>query len=194
MNTHNYSTFLTDQQSKVTRTTESIIQSGGWAFKQVDTYTVSSPLNVVESTPSKLIIPSGDTGYQVSHYLDIEYDPVNHKFITGLNNDLLIMNIRMKCIADAQAGHLDVKVESPSFLYNPLNAYSFSFVKGMSQEHFFSPTLTLFIGQEVQDNGFEIILESIGCDVQVYDYSFIITRPYADGKNTDRIYTKRFTE
>ena len=180
---YHYSGKHIDYESEQQRSTDSLLHSGGWSFRQVSAYTEANPLLVPNNTNVNLAIPNNVNDYVDGKYLQLPYDFDNSKFIFDSLGDVFLVNVRMKCKADAQAGHLDIKLESPSFLYNPLNAYTFSFIKGANQEHFFSPDLTLFVGQDIINNGVQIIGRASDCNVSVYDYSVMIVRLYCNRGN-----------
>lgn len=174
---------LIDIVSGQRRSVNSLIESGGWFFKQVDTYTESSPLTIADGVKHKLIIPLNDTGLSKGKYFDLSYDPNSHLFLPKTPDDLYLANVRMECKPDSQGGHLDLTIECPSVSYNPINGDTLTFNKSSGEEQFFSPNLILFIGQDLVDNGLEVFLKPSGCDVELYDYSFTLCRLYSNKGN-----------
>lgn len=179
----NYSYETVDLKSKQRRSTNSMIESGGWLFKQVATYTSSSPLELLDGVPNKLVIPENDTGFSTGKYFDLSYDYTNQKFAPTTVDDVYFAEIRMKVVPQLQAGHLDLKIEVPNFQYNPINGDSITFTKGAGEEHFISRLFPLFIGEEAKQDGIEVMLTAQGTDIDVYDYSFLIVRVYSDKEN-----------
>ena len=62
---------LVDMQSKVERTTESILKQNGWKFLQDGRYTSSSPLVVSGATKTKLTFDMSQLAYQDGRLLDV---------------------------------------------------------------------------------------------------------------------------
>ncbi|QHZ59757.1 hypothetical protein HWD03_gp034 [Alteromonas phage vB_AmeM_PT11-V22] len=174
---------ITDLFTKQGRSVTSLIESGGWVFKQIDTYTEASPLTVVQGNKVKLTIPLQDEGFFRSKYFELSYDYTSQKFTPVTEDDVYLANFRMKAKPSTQAGYLNFTLESPNVSYNPLNGGTLTFTKSANEEHFFSPDLTVFIGEDVRQNGIEVWVEAVDCDVEIYDYSFLITRLFSDKRN-----------
>ena len=185
MNVISYLYKIIDGVSGQKRSATSLIESGGWYFKQINTYTEASPLVIPQGATSKLVIPVNDMGFSRAKYFDLSYDYGNQKFKPTTLDDVYLANVRLKVKPTNQAGHIDIKVTVPNFAFNPINASTESFTKSANQEHFFSPSFELFIGQETIDGGIEVSVTANGTDVSIYDYSFLITRLYSDKENKD---------
>lgn len=167
---------LVDLKSGLMKSTEAIVKEGNWRFIQLGNYTQASPLVINTGVKTKLTWQASDVSYSDGNGLDVSYDYVNQKFVPTTERDVYLAELRFKCIPSANNGHLDVMLESPSSGFNPINASTSTFVRGMGQVHFESKDFVVFIGADVLANGIEVWLTPNSTNVSIYDVSFLTTR------------------
>lgn len=169
---------LVDMQSKVERTTESILKQNGWKFLQDGRYTSASPLSISNTTKTKLTFDMSQLAYQDGSLLDVEYNQATNRFMPTQLRATYLLNFRLKVKPSAQNGTADATLEVPTASFNPVLAGTLSFNKAANQQHFFSLTDPVFVSQDMLNNGFEIYISPIGTNLSVYDYSFFIQKTF----------------
>ena len=151
---------------------------GGWKFLQDGRYLVGTPLVINAGVKTKINFDLTQLAYVAGIGLNINYDDVADKFRPQVLNECFNVSIRMKVKPTAQAGTVDVTLESPGAAFNPLVSSTITFNKAAGQEHFINLTQPIFISTDVVTNGLEIYLNPIGTNISVYDYSVFIQKTY----------------
>ena len=169
---------LVDMQSKVERTTESILKQNGWKFLQDGRYTSASPLSISNTTKTKLTFDMSQLAYQDGRLLDVEYNQSANKFVLQDVGGVYLFNVRFKAKSSQQNSYADIVIESPSVSFNPLSAATVSFVRSANTEHFISVSFPIFLSQDVVTNGIEMYITPSGGTTQVYDYSVFIQKTF----------------
>lgn len=169
---------LVDMQSKVERTTESILKQNGWKFLQDGRYTSSSHLVVSGATKTKLTFDMSQLAYQDGRLLDVQYNQSANKFVLQDVGSVYLFNVRFKAKSSQQNSYTDIVIESPSVSFNPLSAATVSFVRSANNEHFISVNFPIFLSQDVVTNGIEVYITPSGGTTQVYDYSVFVQKTF----------------
>lgn len=82
----------------------------------------------------------------------------------------------MKVKCSSQNGAYEIRLESPSFAFNPVQGSSVSVSKAAGVEQFVSISVPVFIGADVLANGLEVkVVAGVG-NLSVYDVSYMIVR------------------
>ena len=176
---YSQSSKMVDLQSKNVRSTQSVLAAGGWAFMQLGTYLVGSPLVIVDHVKTKISFPPSQIIYSDGRNLSINYNETTNRFMPQQAGDTFLVNLRMKVKPTAQAGTLDVMLESPNTSFNPITARTSSFNKAAGQEHFIGLSEHIFISADVVTNGLELYVHPIDTNVSVYDISLLVSRTYS---------------
>lgn len=168
-------------QDKINEIVEVINSSvgAGWYFKQVAEFDSDNPVTISNGQRVKLTIPENDAGFERVQNLDLSYDYENQLFKPTTEDDIYLTTLRFKAIPSGSfggVGSLKITVESPNTAFSPISGDQPSFVRGNGDEHFFSSHHHIFIGQELIDNGLEVYVEANDANVDLYDYSFTLTR------------------
>lgn len=158
------------------RTIDSELSVGDWQFLQLSNYTSASPLSVASTTTVKITFQQTDITFAQGRDLSVNYDYTNQKFIPQNLNDVFLVEVRFKCKCSTQNGYATVKLESPSFAYNPVQAQTFGVPKAANQEQFVSLSVPVFIGADIKANGLEVKFDAESGNFQLYDVSFMIVR------------------
>ena len=158
------------------RTIDSELSVGDWVFIQLGNYTSASPLSIPSTTTSKITFQQSDITFTQGRDLNVNYDYVNQKFVPQNLNDVFLVEVRFKCKCSAQNGYATVKLESPLFAYNPVQAHTFGVAKAANQEQFVSMSVPVFVGTDVKTNGLELKFDAESGNFQLYDISFTIIR------------------
>ena len=169
---------LVDMQSKVERTTESILKQNGWKFIQDGRYTSASPLVISSGSKTKLTFSLTQLAYQDGSLLDVEYNQAMNRFMPTQLRSTYLLNFRLKVKPSAQNGTADATLEVPTASFNPVLAGTLSFNKAANQQHFFSLTDPVFVSQDMLSNGFEIYISPVGTNLSVYDYSVFVQKTF----------------
>lgn len=183
MNVDSYSAKQIDLTSGMERSTQSLLTGGAWFFKQIAEYTSSSPFTLAVDEKKKFTFQPDDAGFTQGKYFDLLYDFTAQKFTPVTADNVYLANIRFKATSDLRNSQLDILLESPTVLYNPINADSVSFNRTPSTEHFKSSNLLVFIGEDIVTNGVEVYFESHEANMEIYDISFMIVQLYNDAGN-----------
>lgn len=168
-----YNYRLIDLQSGLVGTTESILTQGKWQFIQLGNYTLGQPLVVNEGDSTKITFQPEDITFTAGNGLEINYDFDTQLFRPQIVDDLYLTEIRFKAVCSAQNGYADLLVTSPSFLYNPVTASSFSIPKGVGVEQFVTVNGSIFVGDDLKANGFEVSVAAGRGNFSIYDVSFL---------------------
>ena len=171
-----YNYRLIDLQSGLVSTTESILSQGKWQFLQLGNYTSVSPLLVSQGNSTKIIFQPTDIVFSQSNGLEINYDFDNQLFRPQTVGDLFLTEIRFKAVCSAQNGYADLLVTSPSFLYNPVTGSTFNLSKGAGVEQFLTVNGSIFVGEDLKANGFEVNIQAGSGNFSIYDVSFLSCR------------------
>jgi hypothetical protein len=158
------------------RRVDNILANGDWRFLQLGNYTSASPLVVNQGSTSKITFQSNNISYQAGRDLTINYDYTLQKFTPTTLNDVFLVEVRFKCKCSTQNGHGDVLLESPSFVYNPVQAQTITVVRAANNEQFISVAVPLFIGQDLINNGLEVKFSAGAGNFSIYDVSYMIVR------------------
>lgn len=175
-----YTFNIIDGKTGQKRTANSLIESGGWYFKQVNQFSLGSPLSVLENTRVKLTIPENDEGFETGRFFDLSYDYDAQKFLPQTVGDVYMVNIRYKAQTPNLSGFLTIDIEIPNANFNPIAAETTRFLLGTNTEQFKSFQTTIFIGPEAVQDGIEVYASSINANISVYDYSFTIVRLFSN--------------
>lgn len=167
---------LIDLQSKTVRTAESLVRKGDWVFVQLSNYTEGSPLSIANGVTTKVTYQPEDISYTTGKGLSPVYDFENQVFLPSTLNDLFTVEVRFKFKATSPDGHFDVKLESPSFAFNPISGNTVSSTKAAGVEQFAAINLNFFIGQDLIDNGIEFKITPSSTGVEIYDVSYLLVR------------------
>ena len=168
---------ISDNKSGREKSSTALVRQGDWSFTQLGNYTVASPLLVSNGNTSKITFQLSDITYTYGNGgIDTSYDFTDQKFIPSTVNDLFTVEVRMKVKSSAQNSHLDLKVESPSFAFNPLNAQTHNFVHSANDEQFMSSNFMIFISPDVKANGIEFKVTAHDGNISIYDVSYLIYR------------------
>lgn len=158
------------------RTIDSELSVGDWNFIQLGNYTSASPLSIASTTTAKITFQQSDITFTQGRDLVLNYDFSNQKFMPQNLNDVFLVEVRLKCKCSIQNGYATIKLESPSFAYNPVQAQTFGVPKAANQEQFVSLSVPVFIGTDVKTNGLEVKFNAESGNFQVYDVSLMIVR------------------
>ena len=151
---------------------------GGWKFLQDGRYLVGTPLVINNGVKTKINFDLTQLAYAAGAGLEINYDDASDKFLPQIENECFTVSLRAKIKPTAQAGTVDLTLESPGAAFNPLVSSTITFNKAAGQEHFVNLTQPIFISADVVTNGLEIYLNPIGTNVSVYDYSVFVQKTY----------------
>lgn len=158
------------------RSIDNMLACSDWRFTQLSNYTAASPLSILQGNTTKITFQLADISYTEGRDLDLNYDYVSQKFIPRTVGDVFLVETRFKAKNSKQNGHSDLKLESPSVSFNPIQAYSFSIPKAASTEQFVSFNAPIFISSDVKNNGLEVKLTAADGNLSLYDVSFMIVR------------------
>lgn len=171
-----YNYRIVDLQSGLVSTAESILSQGKWQFLQLGNYTSAQPLVVNQGASAKVVFQPADITFSQSNGLEINYDFDNQLFRPQTIGDLFLTEIRFKAKCSAQNGYADLLVTSPSFLYNPVTAQTFSIPKGAGVEQFITVNGSIFVGEDLKANGFEVSIRAGDGNFSIYDVSLLSCR------------------
>ena len=174
------STFLVDLEDNIVRPTKAVLTSGGWFFGQLGTYTIVSPLAVLDGVKTKINFNPVNLSYSDSRNFTLNYDTVNNKFAPLGVGDCFIVNFRFKVKASSQAGHIDILLESPTVSFNPISARTVTFNKQAGDEQFQGLTELIFVSTDVATNGLELFANPHGTNIEMYDISILVSKQYSD--------------
>lgn len=181
---NNYLYSIIDTQSGIKRSVNSINEGGSWLFKQVDLFTSSAPLILLEGVDTEINIPFEDTGYSENHLIDLHYNFNSNLFLPQTVGDLYLTSFRGKAVSTHNFTHLHLKVNSPTVDYNPIEAETVIFSKNSGDVEFISTKFLIFISQDLVSNGLKFTAQSGGGNLELYDYSFTIVKLFSNkGKN-----------
>lgn len=158
------------------RSIDNMLAEGDWQFLQLSNYTSVSPLSILQGNTTKLTFQQSDISYSVGRDLNVNYDYSSQKFIPQTLNDVFLVEVRMKCKCSAQNGAYEIRLESPSFLYNPVQSKSGFISKAANTEQFVSISVPLFIGADILSSGLEVKFKAEAGNFTIYDVSFMIVR------------------
>ncbi|QVV98881.1 hypothetical protein 2017DRC82_0595 [Vibrio phage ICP1] len=125
---------------------------------------------------AKITFQPVDITFSQSNGLEINYDFDNQLFRPQTIGDLFLTEIRFKAKCSAQNGYADLLVTSPSFLYNPVTAQTFNLTKGAGVEQFITVNGSIFVGEDLKENGFEVSIRAGDGNFSIYDVSFLSCR------------------
>ena len=151
---------------------------GGWKFLQDGRYLVGTPLVVNAGVKTKINFDLTQLAYTAGVGLTLNYDDAADRFRPSVLNECFTVSFRLKIKPTAQAGTVDVTLESPGAAFNPIVSSTITFNKAAGQEHFVSITQPIFISQDVVTNGLEIYVNPISTNVSIYDYSVFVQKTY----------------
>jgi hypothetical protein len=151
---------------------------GGWKFLQDGRYLVGTPLVINDGVKTKINFDLTQLAYAAGVGLEINYDDTSDKFLPQTENECFTVSLRAKIKPTAQAGTVDLTLESPGVVFNPIVSGTVTFNKSAGQEHFANVTQPIFISADVIANGLEIYLSPIGTNISVYDYSVFVQKTY----------------
>lgn len=167
---------LRDPQGKRIKSLDSLHDQGEWQFLQLGNYTQANPWIITEGNTSKLTFQVSDIAYVSGNGLAVNYDYAAQLFRPQQLDDLYLSEIRFKCTCSRQNGYADVRVEVPTFNFNPVQGKTFGIPRGSGVEQFVSLSGAIFIGQDVVDNGFEVNSTAGSGDFSIYDVSILSCR------------------
>lgn len=167
---------LTDRRSGKSESVEHLVSNGDWLFTQLGHKTSASPLVVSNGTTTKITFQPVDISYTAGNGLNMSYDFTNQKFLPLVLNDLFNVEVRFKVKSSAQNSHLDLKLESPTFAFNPINAQTHTIVHSANDEQFLSANFLVFIGADLITNGIEFKITAHDGNMSIYDISYLIVR------------------
>ncbi|AHK11531.1 hypothetical protein S140_124 [Shewanella sp. phage 1/40] len=171
-----FNTSIIDNQTGRQFSAKSLAETGDWQFLQLGHYTTGSPWVVNEGVTDKLTFQEVDITYSAGNGLEINYDYAAQLFLPRQLGDLFLTEIRFKAKCSAQNGYADLLVTSPSFLYNPVTGSTFSVPKGAGVEQFITVNGSIFVGDEVRTNGFEVKIQAGSGNFSIYDVSILSCR------------------
>lgn len=151
---------------------------GGWRFLQDGRYLVGSPLVISDGVKTKINFDLTQLAYIAGVGLNLNYDDAADKFRPQVVDECFLVSFRMKVKPTSQAGTVDVTLESPGVVFNPIVSSTVIFNKSAGQEHFVNLTQPIFISSDVVTNGLEIYLLPLNTNISVYDYSVFIQKTY----------------
>ena len=158
------------------KSAEAIAVEGDWVFFSLNNYTVGSPLVINQGVTTKLTFQASDIFYSTGKGASINYDYTLQKFTPQVLNDVFLVEIRFKAKCSSQNGYGTIMLESPTLLYNPIQASTVGVPKAANQEQFVSISVPVYIGAEVLDNGVEVKWVSESGNFSLYDVSFMIVK------------------
>ncbi len=164
-----------------TKTVSYVDQSlhGDWTFLQDGRYRTGTPKTILSGVKTKLDFDLSNLAFTTGSGLVVNYNEATDRFMPQTIGDVFLCNLRMKVRPSAQAGTLDITVESPTVSFNPLLGQTMTFNKASGTEHFLTVLQPLFISQDLITNGVEIYLHPISTNIEVYDYSLLLQKTYA---------------
>jgi hypothetical protein len=163
-------------KNKIKRSLDNLFAQGDWQFLQLNNYTSVSPLVVNQGSTTKLQFQPADIFFQAGRSLSLNYNFTSQKFQPQTLNDVFLVEIRFKAKASAQNAAYEIRLESPTFPYNPVQAQSGSVSKSAGVEQFISLAVPVFIGPEIFANGLEVYFKADSGNFQVYDMSYMVVR------------------
>jgi hypothetical protein len=158
------------------RRVDNILSMGDWRFFQINNYTSASPLVVNQGATTKITYQPTDIFFTVGRDLTINYDYTSQRFFPQTLNDVFLVEVRFKAKSSAQNSAYEIRLDSPTFAYNPVQAQSGSVVKSANVEQFISLAVPVFIGPEIIVNGLEVYFKAESGNFSVYDVSFMIVK------------------
>ncbi|CAH9011880.1 conserved hypothetical protein [Vibrio phage 424E50-1] len=167
---------LRDPQGRRIKSLESIHAIGDWQFIQLVHYTSASPWAINQGNTNKLTFQESDITYIAGNGLEVNYDYTDQLFRPQQLNDLYFSEIRFKAKCSNQNGYANFLVTSPSFTYNPITGATFSVPKGAGVEQFVTVNGSIFVGEDLKENGFELSVQSGSGDFSIYDISLLSCR------------------
>ncbi|QBQ71178.1 hypothetical protein S0112_073 [Shewanella phage S0112] len=159
-----------------TKLADQIFRQGDWAFIQLGNYTEAAPLSILQGASAKITFQESDISFAAGEGLVVNYDHTNQLFMPTQVDDLFMVTIRFKAKSSAQNGSGEVVINSPGVIFNPIVGLSFGIPKAAGVEQFETLNTQLFIGQDLVDNGLEVVAKAITGDLSIYDVSFTISR------------------
>jgi hypothetical protein len=163
-------------KNKIKRSLDNLFAQGDWQFLQLNNYTSVSPLVVNQGSTTKLQFQPADIFFQTGRDLSLNYNFTSQKFQPQTLNDVFLVEIRFKAKVSNQNGYFEVRLESPSFIYNPIQAVTQGIPRSANEEQFVSAAVPIFIGQDVLDNGLEVKVKAVSGNLSVYDVSYMVVR------------------
>lgn len=162
------------------RSIDNLFSSGDWNFIQLGNYTSASPLAITQGNTSKITFQLADISYSVGRDLNLNYDYTTQKFMPQTVGDVFLVEVRTKVKCSAQNGAYEIRLESPSFAFNPVQAQSGTISKVANTEQFLSINVPVFIGTDIVSNGLEVKFKAESGNFQLYDVSYMIVRLTSD--------------
>lgn len=156
--------------------TGKLAEIGDWQFLQLAHYTSVAPWTVTQGNTEKLTFQESDISFTAGVGLEINYDYVDQLFKPTRLNDLYFSEIRFKTRCSNQNGYGDVRVDVPTATFSPIQSSTIGIPKGAGVEQFVSLDGSIYIGQEVIDNGFEINFTAGSGNFEIYDVSLLSCR------------------
>lgn len=169
---------LVDLNKKVERPTNAVLTQGGWRFCQVGTYTLASPLAIADGVKTKLLFNPVSFSFTDGRNFNLNYNTSTERFMPQQVGDALLVNLRLRVKPSAQAGTMDITLESPTVAFNPIMSDTKTFNKSAGTEHFMSSFAPIFISADVVTNGLEVYIKPLGTNLQVYDISIMVSKLY----------------
>jgi hypothetical protein len=163
-------------KKQIKRSLDNLFSQGDWQFLQLNNYTISSPLVVNQGNTTKLQFQPADIFFQTGRDLSLNYNFVSQKFQPQTLNDVFLVEVRFKTKTSTQNASFEIRLESPTFAYNPVQAQSINVSKSAGVEQFVSLSVPVFIGTDIFTNGLEVYFKADSGNFQVYDVSYMIVR------------------
>lgn len=158
------------------RSVDNILAQGAWRFIQLSNYTLADPLSITQGNTTKLTFQPSDISFTDGRGLVLNYDYTSQKFMPQTSGDVFLVEVRFKAKCSAPNGAYELKLESPSFAFNPVQAQSGSISKSAGVEQFISLSVPIFIGQDIKNNGLGVFFKAESGNFTLYDVSFMIVR------------------
>jgi hypothetical protein len=150
----------------------------GWQQITDSTYTVGSPLSILEGVTGKILtgtttvistqLPTGVTTF---------WNGTTDKLVAVNNGDAFTLSLRFKAKMNVSNGIADVGIDIGGSL-NVISSETLLFSKGSGVEQRFDIDLSYFTGATFITNGGDIEITPINGDIQIYDIVLVIIRTH----------------
>jgi hypothetical protein len=150
----------------------------GWQQITDSTYTVGSPLSILEGVTGKILTGTvTEINTQLPTGVTTFWNGTTDKIVGVNNGDAFTLSLRFKAKMDVVSGYFDVGINIGGSL-NVISQETLVFTRGANTEQRFDIDLSYFTGTTFIANGGIIEVTPINGDIEIYDIVLVIIRTH----------------
>jgi hypothetical protein len=150
----------------------------GWQQITDSTYTVGSPLSILEGVTGKILTGTvTEINTQLPTGVTTFWNGTTDKLVAVNNGDAFTLSLRFKAKMDVLSGYFDVGINIWGSL-NVISQETLTFTRGANTEQRFDIDLSYFTGTTFIANGGDIEVTPINGDIEIYDIVLVIIRTH----------------